>query len=75
MASPGNQHYVNCIGALSFPILAIMARCLCLSCPDGSSWFLVWWMVIFFRLLHCIVRKFGSLQNKSILPLEFCSKL
>ena len=74
MASSGNQHYVNCIGALSFPILA-MARCLCLSRLHGSSWFLVWWMVIFFRLLHCIVRKFGSLQNKTILPLEFCSKL
>ena len=41
MASPGNQHWVSCIGALSFPVAtvftarcyasAVLAKALCLS--------------------------------------------
>ena len=27
MASPGNQHCANCIGALSFPVIGYMEEC------------------------------------------------
>ena len=33
MASPGNRHCTNCIGTLSFPMLAV-----CLRCFDAVGW-------------------------------------
>ena len=29
MASPGNQHRSNCIGALSFPVVCAKGLCIC----------------------------------------------